>query len=125
MQKGTTTSWYTAPVRKPTKPLLVYDGDCGFCRAWIARCSQTTGGRVEYAPYQEAASLFPDIPPEQFKGAVQLIELVGRRSQGAEAVFRTLAYAPRHGWPLWLYQKLPGFAGAAEVCYELVARHRH
>ncbi len=108
----------------PRTPLLIWDGDCGFCRAWIARWKRATGERVEYAPYQEVASRFPEIPVEQFKQAVQLIEPDGRWSQGAEAVFRSLAYAPGGGWLLWLYRKVPGFAGASEWCYRIVARHR-
>jgi predicted DCC family thiol-disulfide oxidoreductase YuxK len=106
------------------KPLLVFDGDCGFCRAWIARWQRTTGDRVDYAPYQEVASRFPEIPESRFAGAVQLVEPGGRWSQGAEAVFRSLAYAPGRGWPLWLYRHLPGFAPASERLYRLVAGNR-
>jgi predicted DCC family thiol-disulfide oxidoreductase YuxK len=106
------------------KPLLVWDGDCGFCRAWIARWQRATGDRVEYAPYQAAASQFPGIPLERFKRSVQLIEPGDRLSQGAEAVFRALAYAPGGGWPLWLYRRLPFFAAASEALYWIVARNR-
>ncbi|OGF23707.1 MAG: hypothetical protein A2V63_13625 [Candidatus Eisenbacteria bacterium RBG_19FT_COMBO_70_11] len=108
----------------PDKPLLVYDGDCGFCRVWIARWRRTTGDRVEYAPYQEAAARFPEMPIERFRGAVQLVEPDGRWSAGAEAVFRSLAHAPGRGWGLWLYLRLPGFAPVSEWCYRRVARHR-
>jgi len=106
------------------KPLLVFDGDCGFCRSWIARWRQATGDRVDYAPYQQVASRFPEIPPERFAAAVQLIEPDGGRAQAAEAVFRSLACAPGRPWPLWLYRHFPGFAAASEWCYRLVARHR-
>ncbi len=108
----------------PSKPLLIYDGDCGFCRRWIARWERATGDRVDYAPYQEAASGFPKIPRERFAEAVQLVEPDGQWSRGAEAVFRALAYAPGRGAGLWFYDHVPGFAGASEGCYRLVARHR-
>ncbi len=39
-------------------------------------------------------------------------------------MFRSLARAPGHGWPLWLYRFLPGFAPVSEWCYRQVARHR-
>ena len=106
------------------KPLLVWDGDCGFCRAWIARWQRATGDSVAYAPYQVAASLFPNVPLERFKRSVHLFEPGDRMSQGAEAVFRTLAYAPGGGWPLWLYRRLPFFAPASEALYWIVARNR-
>ncbi len=108
----------------PSKPLLIWDGDCDFCRAWIARWQRVTGDRLDYAPYSEVASQFPEIPRERFERAVQLVEPDGTWSQGAEAVFRSLAHAPGNGWPLWLYRRLPGFAAASEWCYRRVARHR-
>ena len=94
----------------PERPVVVFDGDCGFCRQWIARWRQTLGERVEFVPYQEAAPRFPDVPQPAFRAAVHLIESDGRVSRGAEAVFRMLAYAPHRSWPLRLYRRLPGFA---------------
>jgi predicted DCC family thiol-disulfide oxidoreductase YuxK len=109
------------------KPLLLYDGDCGFCRAWIARWSRATGGRVEFAPYQDGATRYPphpDIPAADLARAVHLIEPDGHVTSGAEAVFRALAWAPGHGWPLWLYRRVPGFARMSEWGYAAVARNR-
>lgn len=106
------------------KPLLIYDGECGFCREWIARWRAITGDRVDYAPFQEAAGQFPEIPQERFAEAVQLREPDGRWSSGAEAVFRALSYAPRLGWASWLYRHIPGLAWLAERAYRWVASHR-
>jgi lipase maturation factor 1 len=106
------------------KPLLVWDGDCDFCRGWIARWRRITGDRVEYATYQEVATQFPDLPRSRFERAVQLIEPDGEHSEAAEAVFRSLAYAPGSGWPLELYRSVPGFAAVSEWLYRLVADHR-
>ena len=52
------------------KPLLIYDGECGFCNYSIRYWEKLTGGRVDYEPYQQAASRFPDIPLEEFKRAI-------------------------------------------------------
>jgi predicted DCC family thiol-disulfide oxidoreductase YuxK len=38
------------------RPLLIYDGDCGFCNYWVRYWQKLTGDRVAYAPYQEIAS---------------------------------------------------------------------
>ncbi|MDE0087578.1 MAG: hypothetical protein OXU23_17785, partial [Candidatus Poribacteria bacterium] len=38
-----------------SKPLLVYDDDCDFCRYWIAQWQHVTQDRIDYAPYQEVA----------------------------------------------------------------------
>ena len=37
------------------KPLLIWDGDCDFCRKWVDRWRHVTRDRVDYAPYQEVA----------------------------------------------------------------------
>ncbi len=80
--------------RPPSRPTLVFDGDCGFCRYWIARWRRVTGDLVEYAPYQEVAGYYPEIPVESFAKSVQLILPDGGVTSGAEAVFGALATAP-------------------------------
>ena len=109
---------------RPPQPLLVYDGDCGFCRFWVARWQNAVGDRVRFAPSQEVAAERPEVPPEQFSRAVQLIQPDGSYSSGAEAVFRALAHAPDGGGMLWLYQRFPGFAWASEAGYRVVAANR-
>ena len=111
-------------MKPPSRPLLVWDGECSFCRAWIRRWQRATGDRVEYATYQEVADRFPEIPRARFREAVQLIEPDGTHTSGAEAVLRALGYAPGRGWLLRLYQSLPGFAAISEACYRFVAGHR-
>ena len=34
------------------RPLLLYDGDCGFCRLWVSRWRGITGEHVDYEPFQ-------------------------------------------------------------------------
>lgn len=107
------------------KPLLIYDGDCGFCRKWIERFRSLLGDRLSYEPYQKVAKDHPSIPLERFQKAVQLIEPGGRVSQGAEAVFRALGTLPALRLFLWGYLHLPGFAWISERTYAWVAKHRH
>jgi predicted DCC family thiol-disulfide oxidoreductase YuxK len=103
---------------------MIYDGECGFCRTWIARWHRLTGDRVEYAPYQQVASRFPAIPREAFAAAVHLVEPDGQVYKGAEAVFRSLARRPGLGWLPGLYRCLPPLAMASEAAYRWVARNR-
>jgi predicted DCC family thiol-disulfide oxidoreductase YuxK len=106
------------------KPILIFDGDCGFCRHWIARWRRLTGEKIDYAPYQEVAGWFPTIPLARFQSAVQLVEPGKDVSQGAEAVFRTLGYARGLGWLLWVYLRVPGVATVSGAAYRFVANHR-
>ncbi len=114
----------TRVARPPEKPVLIYDGDCGFCRRWIARWKQSTGERVEYVPLQSEriASQFPEIPPAALENAVHLVEPDGRVTRGAEAAFRSQACARR--WPLWIYENVPGVAPVTEAAYRVVAANR-
>jgi len=110
----------------PSRPLLVYDGDCHFCSFWVRRWRQLTGEAVDYLPAQDPriAEQFPEIPRTQFAEAVQLIAPDGVVYSGAEAVFRTLAHHSRWQWPLRLQQASPMFARFTEWAYRLVAEHR-
>jgi len=112
-------------VTVPRKPLILFDGDCSFCRRWIDRWRFYAAERVDFEPYQQAADQFPQIPREQFRQKIQLIEPDGSISSGAAAVFRMLAISGRYRWLIWLYDFLPGFAFVTERVYRLVARHRN
>ena len=102
------------------KPLLIYDNDCDFCRYWIAQWQHVTGDHIDYAPYQEAAAQFPEIPISAFENSVQLILQNGTVLNGAEAVLRAL----NNGLFLWCYYRLLGFAGVSESIYRFIAQHR-
>ena len=109
----------------PTRPVLIFDGDCGFCRRWIARWQAITGDHVEYVPFQEAAARFLQVPPAAFAEAVHFVDPAdGVVSRGAEAVFRSLATVPGKGAWLRLYRHVPGFRFVTERAYRTVARHR-
>jgi hypothetical protein len=79
---------------------------------------------VDYAPSQEVAEHFPEIPREDFARSVQLVLPDGSVFAGAEAVFRSLSFAPRSSRLLAAYRRVPGFAAISECAYGVVARHR-
>lgn len=109
---------------KPDRPLLVFDGDCGFCRVWIDYWRQLTGDRIAYMPFQSAADRFPQIPRGNFESSVQLIMPDGTVIGAARAVFTSLRYTSNYQWLLWLYDHIPGCAPISERFYRLVAAHR-
>jgi predicted DCC family thiol-disulfide oxidoreductase YuxK len=108
----------------PDRPLLVFDGDCSFCKALVDYGKQITGERVRYAPYQEVGPQFPRISREDFASAVKLILPGGEVRSGAHAVFSALERTPGKGWMLELYSRIPGVAPISETAYRAVARHR-
>lgn len=114
----------SVPSLDPQRPVLVFDGDCSFCRIWIDYWKALTGDRVEYVPYQTAAPRFPEVPVSAFRKSVQLFE-DGRRYSAAEAAFRLAAMRPGVQWPLWIYRHVPGAAAVTEALYRFVAAHRN
>ena len=108
----------------PPNPLMIWDGECHFCKRWIERWREITAGKVDYVTYQEAATRFPEIPVEQFQRAVAFIEPNGEAFFAAEAVYRSLGYRSSRKWLAWSYDHVPGFAGISETAYKFMARHR-
>ncbi len=110
---------------KPAQPVLVFDGDCGFCRLWVERARRATGDRVEYLPAKKAAARFPLLAPEDLAEAVHLVESDGAVRRGAEAVFRCLELAGGvRATGAFLYRTLSPFRAASEAAYRFVAAHR-
>jgi predicted DCC family thiol-disulfide oxidoreductase YuxK/uncharacterized membrane protein YphA (DoxX/SURF4 family) len=105
------------------RPLVIWDGDCGFCRRSVDHLRARAGDRIAFEPYQSAHDRFPDIPREAFAAAVHLVETDGRVSRGAEAVYRALALVGAR-LPLLAHRWVPGFAAASEWGYRLVAANR-
>jgi hypothetical protein len=108
-----------------TRPVVVFDGSCGFCRQWIERWRQLTGDSVDYKPSSDAAPDFPEIPPEEFDRAVQLIRPDRSRASGAEAVLELTAphsFSAKAG--LVAYRRSSFLAAFFEKSYAAVATHR-
>ena len=94
--------------------LLVYDGDCDFCRLWVERWRARTGERVAYEPFQKAAKRFPERPLERFQRSVQYLDARGTWYEGAQAVFRLTGLG-------WLYRLV---GAPSEIVYRWIADHR-
>jgi predicted DCC family thiol-disulfide oxidoreductase YuxK len=117
-------SWFRVS-NPPPNPLLIWDGECDFCRSWIERWREITASKVDYATYQGAAERFPDIPIDRFTRAMVFIKPDGDVFFAADAVYRSLAYCHWGRWLAWSYDRVPGFAAVSETGYRFVARHRN
>jgi predicted DCC family thiol-disulfide oxidoreductase YuxK len=107
-----------------TKPTMLWDGECGFCSHWIQRWEKATGDTVEYHPYQEALSNFPQVAEGDCKKAVQLVLPDGRVFSAAHAVLKSLAIAGRAKRLFPLYEHSPIFHWLADSAYRFVAANR-
>ena len=108
----------------PPKPLIIWDGDCHFCRRWIERWREITRDEVDYEISQKVGDRFPEIPREQFERSVIYIETDGAVYSGAEAVFRSLRCRSSKKWLAWSYYHFAGFAPVSESLYKIISCNR-
>ncbi|WP_281560955.1 lipase maturation factor family protein [Thalassomonas sp. RHCl1] len=114
------------PEFSPDKiPVLIYDGDCAFCRYCVDYARLCTGDRIHYRPYQEVQQDYPGISETEFQAAIQLLLPGGKRLTGAEAAFKTLSLGGYSTFYFWCYRNLSLFAWLSESLYRLVAKHRN
>src|SRR5947208_15593552 len=93
----------------PSKPLLIWDGECHFCMRWIERWRVMTAGKIGYVTYQEVADQFPEIPRAEFERAMTFIEPDGKTFFAAEAVYRSLHYRSYRNWMALSYDHVTVF----------------
>jgi predicted DCC family thiol-disulfide oxidoreductase YuxK len=125
MNEDSSKNQETGVANPPTeRPLMVFDGDCNFCRHWIARWQRSTGSLVEYVEFQKLGNRFPEIARSAFEGAVQLIERDGRVLTGADAVFRLFEFGGKPPKVLSLLLCVPGFLPISRALYHFIAGHR-
>jgi predicted DCC family thiol-disulfide oxidoreductase YuxK len=110
---------------KLSKPMLLYDGDCGFCKKWIGRWQEKNGDAVDFEPYQEKLQSFPQLNKESCEKAVQLVMPDGSITSGAHAVFKALSLSDESAYFLCrIYEEFPLFAKISERAYRWVSEHR-
>ncbi|HWD53130.1 MAG TPA: DCC1-like thiol-disulfide oxidoreductase family protein [Acidimicrobiales bacterium] len=109
-------------------PVLVYDGDCGFCTSVAARISQRWRIPATAAAWQ---SLGEDglaelgLTPEMARAAAWWVDGDGRQFRGHLAVARALLAA--RGWRRMVggAMAVPPLSWAAAVGYRVVVHYRH
>lgn len=106
-----------------SKPLVLWDGDCGLCRRSVAWCKrQDARRRLDFMPYQEVPS--PPMTPALYeacgKAAHVLLPDGGVLRAGRAALFVLVQGA---GWPVGVFN-LPPFIWAVELGYWIVATNR-
>src|SRR5260370_42395230 len=77
----------------PLRPLMIWDGECHFCRRWIERWREITVGQIDYATYQEAAAPFYRLPPKKFKHCPALVVPVVKTFFAPHHVYGSLVFA--------------------------------
>lgn len=109
------------------RPLVLYDGRCGFCRDWSRRLARWDGrGRLRQVAYQERHEVagVPPLSDAELEEALHVVLPDGRVARGARGVIALLPWL-RGGKVLAPLAHLPGVARLADHVYRWVARRRH
>jgi predicted DCC family thiol-disulfide oxidoreductase YuxK len=106
------------------QPVLVFDGDCGFCTTSVRFAERRVGVRARVVPWQFADLRALGAARERAEREVLWIE-DGRVYGGARAVARLLIAAGRPWSPLGFVLRVPPFSWVAQGAYRLVAANRH
>lgn len=106
------------------RPLLVFDGDCGFCTS-AARFGARRLGLEHVEPWQLLDLDAVGLTEERCRAAVQWVGADGSVAGGERAVIAALRHAGGAWRGIGALLALPGVRHAAGAVYRLVARHRH
>ncbi|MCP9972719.1 thiol-disulfide oxidoreductase DCC family protein [Actinomadura madurae] len=114
----------TGPER-PGRPVLVYDGDCGFCTSSVRFLERHVPVQATVVAFQFADLDALGTTAERAEYEVLWIDRAGRVSGGAEAVGRLLTAAGGPWKALGVAMRIAPVSWLAHGVYRLVAANRH
>lgn len=111
-----------------TRPTLIYDGACGFCRRSVELIRRwDREQRIALIPFQDQARVASfAIPLPALAAAMHLVlpPPDGRVLAGADAVPELLRLLPGKRWLAWGF-RIPGALPMARRLYAWIARRRN
>ena len=110
-----------------SRPVLLYDGNCGFCRRWVRRLQRwDRGAAIDYvaAADRGAVAGLPPLSDAALDRAMHLVTRDGQVCAGARALTPLLPILPG-GRLLVPLMSLPGVQLLADRVYAWVAARRH
>jgi predicted DCC family thiol-disulfide oxidoreductase YuxK len=106
------------------RPVLLYDGDCGFCTSCV-RLLERIGPDAEILAWQLTDLGQLGVTEEQAKSAVQWVQVDGTVRSGHEAIAAILNTAGAIPKIVGHMILLPGISPMAARVYQLVAENRY
>jgi predicted DCC family thiol-disulfide oxidoreductase YuxK len=107
------------------RPVLLYDGACGFCTRMVETAIGRLPARVDYQPFQTADLSSLGVSRAEAASSVQLVAVDGRIVHGSAAAAQLLVSAGRPWSILGQLIMVPPVSWVAEAAYRLVSRFRH
>ncbi|WP_433324015.1 thiol-disulfide oxidoreductase DCC family protein [Spirillospora sp. CA-294931] len=107
------------------RPVLVYDGDCGFCTSSVRFLERRVPTEARVVPFQFADLDALGTTAERAEYEVLWVDRKGRVFGGAQAVSRLLTGAGGLWRLLGAVIRVPPVRWVAQGVYRLIARNRH
>ena len=107
-----------------TRPVLIFDGDCGFCTTSVGVVRRLMRPRCEVVAWQHADLASLGVTAERARYEVLLVTPTGRVYGGAQAVAKILLNAGGVWSVVGAVLSLPPLRWAARAVYRLVADNR-
>ena len=107
------------------RPILLYDGDCGFCTTSARFIERRIPTGAEITPYQFADLQALGTTAERTAHEVVWVARTGRTYGGAQAIARLLMDAGGLWRILGAIGTLPPISWLAAGVYRLVSKNRH
>jgi predicted DCC family thiol-disulfide oxidoreductase YuxK len=115
---------------RPGRPVLVFDGDCGFCTAcarflgrWVIRGRPTSAAPL-VEPWQRLDLADLGLTRDECTAAVQWVAENGQVASGHEAIAAVLASGHLLWRPLGALLVAPGFSPLFARLYSWISEHR-
>jgi predicted DCC family thiol-disulfide oxidoreductase YuxK len=110
---------------QPQPPVVVFDGDCGVCRAVVKWLSKRLGEGTACVSYQQGDLASYGISLAEAKAQLWYVDVNGRCFGGSDGFAAWLKTGPAGaraaGWLL----AAPGVRTVSHIAYRVFARHRH
>ena len=116
-----------SPHDLPDADVVIYDGNCVFCRGQVTRLARWDGGRrLAFVSLHDAlvAERFPDLAHDQLMQQMVVVTRDGRRYGGAAALRYLTRRLPRL-WPLAPLLHLPFSLPVWQWAYRQIAKRRY
>jgi predicted DCC family thiol-disulfide oxidoreductase YuxK len=111
--------------RDRERPVLLYDGECGFCSRLVEQACGRLPADVDYSPFQSAPLTTYGVSLAEARHSLQWVSVEGRIGHGSEAAARLLV-ASGGAWALFGRLLLaPPFSFVAAGAHWLLARSRN
>ncbi len=116
-----------APEERPNAAIIIFDGQCGFCRGQVERLSRWD--RTKSLAFlslhdSEVSKRFPDLTFNQLMDQMYLVDISGNRHGGA-AAFRYLSRKLPRLWFLAPLMHIPGSLSIWQWLYRKIASRRY